>query len=131
MSLSLQWMTKDIGAEIVGRTRALSYASTTKEIEPYQQRLASDARIVADDLLLARHDDAAVGTATSYSMNMWIRGQSLPIQGVAGVGTIKPHRRSDGVASKLMHEMLRKARERNQVLSALLPFRASYYDHFG
>jgi len=131
MSLSLQWMTKDIGAQIVGQTRALSFASTTKEIELYQQRLASDARVVADDLLLAQRDGVAVGTATSYSMNMWIRGQSLPIQGVAWVGTIKTHRRTDGVASQLMHEMLRKGRERNQVLSALLPFRASYYDHFG
>lgn len=131
MSLSLQWMTKEIGTQIVGQTRALSFASTTKEIEIYQQRLASDARITADDLLLAQRDGVAVGTATSYSMNMWIRGQSIPIQGVAYVGTIKTHRRADGVASQLMREMLRKARERNQVLSALLPFRASYYDHFG
>ncbi len=131
MSLSLQWMTKEIGAEVVGQTRALSFASTAKEIELYQQRLASDARVVADDLLLAQRDGIAVGTATSYSMNMWVRGHSFPIQGVAWVGTIKTHRRSDGVASQLMHAMLHKARERNQVLSALLPFRASYYDHFG
>src|SRR5258706_16389479 len=30
-----------------------------------------------------------------------------------------------------MRETLRKAREREQVLSALMPFRASYYEHFG
>ena len=30
-----------------------------------------------------------------------------------------------------MHETLRLARERGDVLSALMPFRASYYEHFG
>jgi predicted acetyltransferase len=30
-----------------------------------------------------------------------------------------------------MHEVLRKARERGQVVSALMPFRASFYEHFG
>ena len=81
--------------------------------------------------LLARLDGDPVATATSYSMNMWVRGARLPCQGVAYVGTIKTRRRSGGVASAVMAETLKKARERGQVLSALMPFRASFYEHFG
>jgi predicted acetyltransferase len=128
--MTLRWTGKE-SAEIVGRTRALCYAPGSGEIALYQQRLANDARVTADDLLLAERDGQAVGTATSYSMKMWVRGQAFPCQGVAYVGTIKTHRRSSGIASQVMRETLRKAREREQVLSALLPFRASYYEHFG
>jgi len=93
--------------------------------------LAEDERIVSDDLLLAHVDGEAVATATSYSMNTWVRGARLPCQGVAYVGTIKTRRRSGGLASAVMAETLKKARERGQVLSALMPFRASFYEHFG
>ena len=131
MSLSLQWLTRPAAAESVGRTRALCYAPVTREIPDYQARLANDDRVTADDLLLAQRDGVPVGTATSYSMTMWVRGRALPIQGVAYVGTVKTHRRSGGVASAIMRAALDKARERGQVLSALMPFRASYYEHFG
>jgi predicted acetyltransferase len=131
MSLNLQWLTKESGAQSVGRTRALAYAPTLKEIEVYQKRLQVDGRVVADDLLLAEQSGIAVGTSTSYSMNMWVRGKPIPCQGVAWVGTVKTHRRSDGVATQIMRETLHKARERGQILSALMPFRGSYYDHFG
>ncbi|HZL35035.1 MAG TPA: GNAT family N-acetyltransferase, partial [Tepidisphaeraceae bacterium] len=36
-----------------------------------------------------------------------------------------------GVASQMMRETLRLAREREAVVSALMPFRASFYEHFG
>src|SRR5260221_2336453 len=131
MSLTLTWRNRESAAEVVGRTRALCYAPGSGEIPLYRQRLANDARVVADDLLLAERDGQPVGTATSYSMSMWVRGQAFPCQGVGYVGTIKTHRCSGGIASQVMRETLRKAREREQVLSALLPFRASYYEHFG
>ena len=56
-------------------------------------------------------------------------------QGVAWVGAIKTHRRrggSDpGVATTVMREVVRHARDRGDACSALMPFRASYYQHFG
>lgn len=68
-------------------------------------------------------------------MTMWVRGSPIPCQGVASVGTIKTHRRRNtdgkGVATQIMNETLRMARERGQVVSALMPFRASFYEHFG
>ncbi|HEY7115870.1 MAG TPA: GNAT family N-acetyltransferase [Tepidisphaeraceae bacterium] len=130
MSLTLTWSGRD-AADAVGRTRALCYAPMSSETATYQQRLANDTRVQPGDLLLAERDGAPVGTATSYSMTMWVRGRPVPCQGVAWVGTIKTHRRSGGIASAVIRAVLDKARERQQVLSALMPFRASFYDHFG
>jgi predicted acetyltransferase len=93
--------------------------------------LAADPRITGDDLLLAEKDGVAVGSTTSYSMSMWVRGAAVACQGVAFVGTVKTHRRAGGIASALMRETLRKGRERGQAVSALMPFRASFYEHFG
>lgn len=130
MSLKLQWHTRE-AADVVGKVRGLCYGNMQQEVGGYSTRLAEDDRVQSDDLLLARLDGDPVATATSYSMNMWVRGARLPCQGVAYVGTIKTRRRSGGLASAVMRETLNKARERGQVLSALMPFRASYYEHFG
>jgi predicted acetyltransferase len=67
---------------------------------------------------------------------MWARGASLPCQGIAWVGAIKTMRRrsgksSPGIASQVMREVVRSARERGHVLTALMPFRGSFYEHFG
>src|SRR5205085_8545203 len=101
----------------------------------------NDRRGKVGDYLLAQGADGRfVGTSTSLSMRMWVRGGSVPCQGVAFVGTVKTARRAAssskssterGIASQLMIETLRKARERGAVVSALMPFRASYYEHFG
>jgi len=85
--------------------------------------------------LLAERDGVAVGTATQIQQTMWVRAGAVACQGVAYVGTIKTSRRRSGnepgVGTALMNEVLRAARERNFVVSALMPFRGSYYEHFG
>jgi predicted acetyltransferase len=130
MSLKLSWRGRE-SADIIALTRARSYAPGMGETAVYQQRLAKDPRVTGDELLLAERDGAAVGTATSYSMKMWVRGRAVKSQGVAWVGTVKTQRRLGGVASQIMAEVIRKGRERGQTLSALMPFRASFYEHFG
>ncbi|HYE17279.1 MAG TPA: GNAT family N-acetyltransferase [Tepidisphaeraceae bacterium] len=137
MSLSLRWVGRE-HAEVVGRVRAECYAPIAKSITDYQKHLTVDERVPADDLLLAERDGAALGTATAYPMTMWVRGGPVACQGVAYVGTIKTHRRSarasaddPGIATALMRETLRRARDRGQVVSALMPFRATFYEHFG
>ena len=98
--------------------------------------IEKDPRGKAGDYLIAQRDGLDVGTCTSLSLKMWMRGACVPCQGVAYVGTVKTHRRGGskgerGIASQLMTETLRKARERGDVVSALMPFRASFYSHFG
>lgn len=136
MGMTFRWVGDD-ELDRVAQTRLQCYNSIGKELDIYQRRIREDGRARAGDFLLAERDGAAVGTSTSYSMTMWVRGAALPCQGVAWVGTIKTHRRRNsdpaerGIASRLMHQTLAKARERGQVVSALMPFRASFYEHFG
>jgi len=137
MAFTLRWLgTSEQELDRVAETRMRCYAHAARDLERYKEGIRADPRGVAGDFLLAEQDGIAVGTATAHSFTMWMRGAALPCQGVAYVGTIKTHRRgsasrSAGVATRVMHETLRLARERGQVLSALMPFRASYYEHFG
>jgi predicted acetyltransferase len=129
-----------VGADELDRvadTRFLCYGGAERDRARYRERLLNDARGKPGDYLLAEVDGRAVGTATSLSLKMWVRRGVIPCQGVAWVGAIKTFRRrgtgdgSAGVASAVMGEMLRMARERGDVVTALMPFRGSYYEHFG
>lgn len=135
MPLNLRWTT-EADDERVAETRLRCYAAASKEREAFLERLRTDPRVRPGDCVLAEQDGRAVGTATALSMRMWVRGGSVPCQGVAWVGAIKTHRRGGagsekGIASQIMHETIRLARERGEVVSALMPFRASFYEHFG
>ncbi len=141
MSLKLRWIGDD-ERDRVAETRMLCYAPARRELAGYVERIRADPRGRAGDWLLAERagDGVAVGTATGYAMTMWVRGGAVPCQGVAWVGTLKTSRRASGggkatgepgVATRVMNETLRLARERGQVVSALMPFRGSFYEHFG
>lgn len=135
MSLNLRWVGQD-EVDRVAETRMLCSGHARNELPRYKAIVAEDLRAKAGDYLLAERNGRAVGTATSLSMRMWLRGSVVPCQGVAWVGAVKTERRKaqgggSGVASSVMREMLRKARERQEVVSALMPFRATFYEHFG
>jgi predicted acetyltransferase len=127
----------------VAETRCRCFSSATKDLDRFKEGLPADARARVGDYLLAERDGVPVGTTTSMSLHMWVRGGRIPIQGVAYVGTVRTARRGNGgrggdgggtkngVATQLMHHTLDKAREREQVASALMPFRATFYEHFG
>jgi predicted acetyltransferase len=134
MSFQLRWVGKE-DLDRVAETRMRCYAHAGREIEKYKLQIRENPTARPGDFLIAEQDGQAVGTATSLSMTMWVRGAAVACQGVASVGTIKTHRRrragSEGVATQIMWEALRRAREREQVVSALMPFRATFYEHFG
>ena len=134
MGLEMRWVGDD-ERERVAETRMLCYAPARSELPQYVERIKTDVRVKAGDFLLAEDNGQPVGTATSIAMTMWVRGGPVPCQGVAHVGTIKTHRRKaasgKGVATIVMNETLRAARERGFVVSALMPFRGSFYEHFG
>jgi predicted acetyltransferase len=137
MGLELQWVGESDYPR-VGQTRLRCYSGADNEEKRarYLGTMTSDPRAKPGDFLLARRDGEDVGTSTALSLKLWMRGARLACQGVAYVGTIKTARRAGastepGIASQMMHETIRKARERGEVVSALMPFRASYYEHFG
>ena len=131
MSVNLKWVGED-QRDRIAETRMLCYAPARRELTQYLERMRNDVRSKPGEWLLAERDGVAVGTATTYAMTMWVRGGgAIPCQGVAHVGTIKTHRRrstdrSPGIATAVMNETLRAARERNFVVSALMPFRGSF-----
>ncbi|MDB5355219.1 MAG: hypothetical protein JWN24_1672 [Phycisphaerales bacterium] len=131
----MRWVGED-ELDRVAEARMLCYAPAMKELPRFTEGIRTDRRAVPGDYLLAEHNGQPVGTATSHSFSMWLRGGRIPCQGVGFVGTLKTHRRGTrspdgGIASRIMHETLRKAREREEIVSALMPFRGSFYEHFG
>ena len=120
MSLKMIWADQS-QLEDVALTRVRCYAPAAKDIERFREVLANDRRGKLGDYLLAESTDGRfVGTATSLSMRMWVRGGVVPCQGVAFVGTVKTARRAAsskgssserGIASQLMIETIHKARE--------------------
>jgi predicted acetyltransferase len=130
MALELRWVGDD-QRDLVSETRMRCYAHGTGDLPLFVERLRDDKRVKSGDFLLATRDGEPVGTATSIAFTMWVRGGPVPCQGVAYVGTIKTQRRKGGIATAVMNETLRAGRERGFVVSALMPFRGSYYEHFG
>ena len=116
----------------VAETRWKCYAHAGKDFARYKESLQADPWGRSGDYLLAERHGEAVVTATSLPLTMWVRGSPISCQGVAYVGTIKSARRrggSDpGVGSAVMREVLRVAREREHVVTALMPFRVSFYN---
>ena len=107
MSLTLRWVGRE-ESDRVAEARMLAYAPGRDQLERYQTDLRTDPRPGARDFLLAEQDGAAVGTATSLSLTMYVRGGPVRCQGVASVGTAKTHRRKThqgpGVGSQLMRK---------------------------
>lgn len=134
MGFQLRWA-EEADQDRIAVVRLQCYGSAEKDLELYQKRLRENPISQPGDFLLAEDKGHAVGTATSLSMQMCVRGSVIPCQGVAWVGTIKTMRRrgggSEGVATTIMKETLRRGREREQIVSALMPFRVSFYEHFG
>jgi predicted acetyltransferase len=134
MALELSWAGEE-ALDRVADVRLLCFGSAMKEQDRFREVARSGLQQPPREFLLATVDGQDVGTVTSLGYTMWMRGAAVPCQGVAYVGTIKTHRRGGGgekgIASRLMSETLRRARETGQWVSALLPFRASYYEHFG
>lgn len=135
MSMQLRWVGED-ELDRVAMVRTRAYMPADKEAQRMRDVIRQDLRAKPGDFLLAEMDGTPVGTTASHSMFLWMRGARFDCQGVAYVGTDRANRRSGGkkgtgVASQLMHETIRMARQRNQPITALMPFRASFYEHFG
>lgn len=146
MALTMRWVGEGDLDRVI-QTRMRCYAAAPDLLAKYQQSLFCAGRAWPGDFLLAERDGRDVGTTTSLSLTMWMRGTAFSCQGVAYVGAIKTERRkgrhvekerrsdaddrSPGVATAVMRETVREARERGHVLTALMPFRASFYEHFG
>ncbi|CCH22376.1 GNAT family N-acetyltransferase [Micromonospora lupini] len=80
--------------------------------------------------LVVEEDGTTLAAVSAIGMRQNLRGAVLPMAGVAGVAT-HPLARRQGHVRTLLHQLLDEMRDEGHVLSALYPFRPSFYARFG
>ncbi|MEU8329541.1 GNAT family N-acetyltransferase [Micromonospora sp. NPDC048839] len=80
--------------------------------------------------LVAEEGGVTLAAVSSIPMRQNLRGAVLPMAGVAGVAT-HPLARRQGHVRVLLHQLLDEVRDEGHPVSALYPFRPSFYARFG
>jgi len=84
----------------------------------------------AETLLLGVEGERIVAALQAHRQRMLVGGAGLACCGIGTVAIAPTHRRR-GAAARLMHAALHEARTRGDVVSALYPFRTSFYGRLG
>jgi predicted acetyltransferase len=121
------------GDEILSTARVVAdYAFGTSpskpaDIEEHRRRLQfrGNART-----LVAFADEQPLATATLYPMMQNVRGALLPMGGVAAVASLPAARRL-GHVRRVFIDLYAAMHEAGMPVTALYPFRASFYERFG
>ncbi len=82
------------------------------------------------DCWVVEFEGRLAGALRTYRLTTHLWGQELPTMGLAGVA-VAPDFRRRGVGRRMCVEALHMARDRGDVLSALFPFRTSFYRDLG
>lgn len=88
------------------------------------------AYLTGNRTLVAEEDGETLATASAIPMRQNLHGTVRPTAGVAGV-TTHPLARRRGLVRTLLHQLLDEMRDEGHQLSALYPFRPSFYARFG
>src|SRR5688500_17951070 len=80
--------------------------------------------------LVAEAGDPVLADSTAIPMRQNVRGQLLPMAGIAGVAT-HPLARRQGHVRTLLTDLLGEMRDEGHPVSVLYPFRPSFYARFG
>jgi predicted acetyltransferase len=109
-----------------------AYAFQATPLTPDAAHRTRDAlRYRAGELtLVAEEDGMTAATVSSIPMRQNVRGTVYPMAGIAGVAT-HPLARRKGYVRALMTELLGRVRDAGHPVSALYPFRPSFYERFG
>jgi predicted acetyltransferase len=98
---------------------------------PREELVANFRRILPADRINAAFDDGeVVGSASSYPFQMTIPGGPVATAGITLVG-VRPTHRRQGILSKLMKQLLEKARDRGEPVAALWVAEEPIYGRFG
>jgi predicted acetyltransferase len=108
-----------------------SYAFAPSPAADVRERMEGNQRFHAGDVTVVAEDDgAAVASASAVPMRQNVRGAIYPMAGIADVATL-PQARRRGYASALVTELLGMMRDSGHPVSALYPFRPSFYERHG
>ncbi|HEX2168435.1 MAG TPA: GNAT family N-acetyltransferase [Longimicrobiales bacterium] len=114
-----------------GRLAAHSFPSPERTPGWWESRLREPAYGGGADTLFIGCDQHRVAAACQiHPLRQWVAGEAMPMTGV-GTVAISPAHRKQGLAAELVGEALREGRERGDIVSALFPFRVSFYQRLG
>ena len=100
---------------------------TDEETETYRRRMIYYATAVS---LIAEEDGQALAGVGAFPMRQNLRGGVHDMAGVASVSS-HPAARRRGLVRALLERLMRQMRDEGCALSALYPFRPSFYARFG
>ena len=106
--------------------RAYRVSSLEKRREFYTDH----PRFGLRDVRVGELDGQIVASLVLYPFTALVRGQRVPVTGIGSVAVSPEHRRR-GIAEALLKSSLREMRQRGDALSALYPFRDSFYRRLG
>ncbi len=110
------------------QTYAFSPSPWTEEaVEAYRGFTPYNSGTVS---LVAEEDGEALAGVAALPMRQNLRGVVHPMAGIASVAS-HPSARRRGLVRALMDRLLRQMRDEGHPLSALYPFRPSFYQRFG
>jgi predicted acetyltransferase len=117
--------------EPLSRLVSHSFPGPSRGPEWWEERLREPAwGGGAETLFIAEVDGEPAAACQLHPLRSMVAGREQAVAGVGSVAVSPVHRRR-GLAARLLHEGLRHARERGDSLSALYPFRASFYRRLG
>jgi predicted acetyltransferase len=100
---------------------------TDDAVEAYRSFVPYNSGTVS---LVAEEDGEALAGAAAIPMRQNLRGVVHPMAGIASVAS-HPSARRRGLVRALLDRLLRQMRDEGHPLSALYPFRPSFYERFG
>ncbi|MEW2383682.1 GNAT family N-acetyltransferase [Micromonospora sp. NPDC047707] len=101
--------------------RSAARAEEFREYLPYNE---------GNRTLVVEEAGETCAAVSAIPMRQNLRGRVLPMAGVAGVVT-HPLARRQGHVRTLLHQLLDEMRDEGHQLTALWPFRPSFYERFG
>jgi predicted acetyltransferase len=115
----------------VARLVAHSFPGPTRSVEWIRGQLEAPRFGGGADTLFIGHDGRGMAAACQiHPLRQWIGGEELRCAGIGTVAVSPAHRRR-GIGGQLVTAALRAAAERGDVVSALYPFRVSFYRALG
>ncbi len=111
--------------------RAYAFDTSPRSPEDLEKTRRFD-KFQRDNVTLVVEDDSGqtVATASSIPMRQNVRGTVYPMAGIAGVAT-SPLARRQGYVRQVLTRLLGDVRDDGYPVSALYPFRPSFYGRFG
>jgi predicted acetyltransferase len=107
-----------------------SYAFAPSPQQQADEDKKYDQYYADSKLFMSFEGETALAKVSLLPMTMNVRGNVMPMGGIGGVATMPAGRRSGRVRA-LMNRVFEQMREDGQPVSALYPFRESFYERLG